>query len=144
GTAAAILFQRAGYDCKVFEQAPTFARIGAGINVAPNSTRIFRALGLEDRMKEAGIQPRLKFSRQWDTGEVMFTVPVPELRKRFDGPLLAFHRGALLDVLGSALAPGSVEFGKRLAGLSRAGEAVRLDFADGSSAEADIVIGADG
>ena len=59
GTTAAILLQRAGYECKVYEQASAHARVGAGINLAPNSTRIFRELGLEPQMKKVGIQPKL-------------------------------------------------------------------------------------
>lgn len=144
GTTAAILLQRAGYDCKVYEQAPAHARVGAGINLAPNSTRIFRELGLEPQMKKVGIQPRLKFSREWDTGEVLFTVPVPELQERYGAPFFAFHRGDLAEVLASALQPDTLLYGKRLAGMETRGETVRLEFSDRSSAEADLVIGADG
>jgi 6-hydroxynicotinate 3-monooxygenase len=144
GTTATLLFQRAGYECKLYEQAPAFAHIGAGINVAPNSTRIFRELGLEEKMLAAGIQPKLKFSRTWDTGEVTYTVPVPELRERYNAPLLAFHRGALQDVLCSELQPGSVEFDKRLVGINEQADSVVMAFADGSTAEADVVIAADG
>ena len=144
GTTLAILLQQAGYECRVYEQASTAARVGAGINLAPNSTRIFRALGLEERMKQVGVQPRLKFSRQWDTGEVLFTIPIPELTRRYDGPFFAFHRGDLADALISGAKPGSIAFGKRLIGLETRGETTRLAFADGSTAEADIVVGADG
>lgn len=144
GATLAILLQRAGYDCHVYEQAPAMARVGAGINLAPNSTRIFRHLGLEPRMREIGIQARLKFSREWDTGEAIFTVPVPELVERYGAPFFAFHRGDLAEVLTSAVKPGTLHWGKRVEGLDTRGDAVRLAFADGTSAEADAVVGADG
>jgi 6-hydroxynicotinate 3-monooxygenase len=140
GTTLAIQLQRAGYPCKVYEQAPAFARVGAGINLAPNSTRIFRELGLEPQMKRVGVQARLKFSREWDSGKFLFTVPVPELVERYGAPFFAFHRGDLQDALSSALEPGTIEFNKRLVGLS----GTKLAFADGTSAEADAVVGADG
>lgn len=144
GTTLAILLQRAGYDCHVYEQAPAMARVGAGINLAPNGTRVFRALGLEERMWRTGIQAKLKFSRAWDTSEVLFTVPVPELVERYGAPFFAFHRGDLAEVLASALAPGTLHWGKRVAGLETRGETVRLAFADKTTAEADAVVGADG
>lgn len=144
GSLLAILLQRAGYECVVYEQAPVMARVGAGINVAPNSTRIFRALGLEPRMRQAGIQARLKFSREWDSGKELFTVPVPQLVERYGAPFFAFHRGDLQEILTSELKPGSLKCGKRLVGLEPRGEEVRLTFADGTSADADMVVGADG
>lgn len=144
GTMLAILLQRAGYTCHVYEQAPAMARVGAGINLAPNSTRIFRQLGLEPRMRAVGIQARLKFSRQFETGEVLFTVQVPQLVERYGAPFFAFHRGDLQDVLVSALQPGTFHCGKRVVGLDTRGDAVRLAFADGTSADADAVVGADG
>jgi 2-polyprenyl-6-methoxyphenol hydroxylase-like FAD-dependent oxidoreductase len=144
GATLGILLQRAGYDCQVYEQAPSMARVGAGINLAPNSTRIFRELGLEPQMRSIGIQARLKFSRAWDSGRVLFTVPVPELVERYGAPFFAFHRGDLAEVLTSALKPGTVHWGKRVTGLDTHGDTVRLGFADGTSAEADAVVGADG
>lgn len=144
GTCAAILLQQRGYGCTVYEQAPAYARVGAGINLAPNSTRIFRAMGLEDQMLAAGIRPRVKYSREWDSGKILFTIPVPELEARYAAPFLAFHRGDLQRVLTSAVAPDTFRFGKRLAGLAPRGNGAVLSFEDGSSATADIVIGADG
>jgi len=144
GLTIGIALQQAGYECIIFEQAPALAKIGAGINVAPNSTRIFRKLGLEKEMLAAGIQPRLKFSRDWATGERLFTVPVPELRERYQAPLIAFHRGALQEVLFNALRPGSLVCGKHLQALSQKDDGVTLAFADGTVAQADLVVGADG
>src|SRR5690554_3350352 len=103
GLLVALMLQRSGHACTVYEQAPVLAKVGAGINVAPNSTRIFRALGLEEQMLAAGIRPKLKFSREWNTGEVLFTVPVPDMQERYGAPFQAFHRGALQEVLYAAL-----------------------------------------
>jgi salicylate hydroxylase/6-hydroxynicotinate 3-monooxygenase len=120
------------------------ARVGAGINLAPNSTRIFRQLGLEEKMRQIGIQAHRKLSRQWDTGKVLFTVDVPQLVVRYGAPFFAFHRGDLAEALASALKPGTLHCGKRVIGLDSQGSAVRLGFADGTRAEADVVVGADG
>jgi 2-polyprenyl-6-methoxyphenol hydroxylase-like FAD-dependent oxidoreductase len=62
GGTAAILLQQAGYDCALYEQAREVQRVGAGINFAPNSTRIFRSIGLEPdagrrRTAQAQVEP---------------------------------------------------------------------------------------
>jgi salicylate hydroxylase/6-hydroxynicotinate 3-monooxygenase len=54
------------------------------------------------------------------------------------------HRADLHDALASAVPGEIVHLGKKLVGLDHAGARVSLRFADGSSAAADAVIGADG
>jgi salicylate hydroxylase/6-hydroxynicotinate 3-monooxygenase len=54
------------------------------------------------------------------------------------------HRADLHDALLSALPAESIHLGKRLAGLDTRAGGVVLTFADGSTAQADAVIGADG
>jgi 6-hydroxynicotinate 3-monooxygenase len=46
--------------------------------------------------------------------------------------------------MGTALTRDSLQFNKRLRSLTDSGDVVRLDFEDGTQAEADLVIGADG
>ena len=45
-TLAAVLHQR-GFDVTVYEQAPEFVRLGAGIQMTPNAMRVLRGIGLE-------------------------------------------------------------------------------------------------
>ena len=144
GTLAAILLQRAGHEAIVYEQAPQLTRIGAGINLGSNVMKIMRHVGLEARMNSIGLVPRKGASRLWDTGEVLFQRPYQEWAARFGAHHLIMHRGDLLEVLCSALQPDTLQFGKRLVGMEPAGAGTRLAFADGSRAEASIVIGADG
>ena len=54
------------------------------------------------------------------------------------------HRGDLHDALLSALPAEIIHLGKKLVGLDQAAGHVTLTFADGSRAQADAVIGADG
>ncbi|WP_205648868.1 FAD-dependent monooxygenase [Acuticoccus kandeliae] len=144
GVTAAIFLQRAGFPVKVYDQAPAFARVGAGINLAPNGMRVLESLGLGDALAAVGVRPRTKLSREWQSGEILFTVPVDDLVALYGAPFMAFHRGDLQEVLVGALDPDTLVFGKRLVGLETRGEANTLAFADGTNAEADIVIGADG
>ena len=52
GLTAALCLARKGFDVEVFEQAPEFSEIGAGIQLSPNCTRVLHHLGLEKRMEK--------------------------------------------------------------------------------------------
>ena len=62
----------------------------------------------------------------------------------YDAPYLCMHRADLHDALASAVPADIVHLNKKLAGLEQKGGRVTLRFADGSSAMADAVVGADG
>jgi len=145
GTTAGIMLQQRGYDVAVYEQAPVLQRIGAGIHLHSNTMRVMQAIGVDKRMFEIGISPRNWYSREWDTGRILFEPSMEEWTRRFGIPHLIMHRGDMQAVLTDALKPENMKFGKRLEGLdeSASGE-ITLAFADGSKAKADIVIGADG
>ncbi len=145
GLAAAALLPAAGFDVKVYEQAPEFTRLGAGINLSSNVMRVLRRIGIADDLVRAGVNPDRWISRQWDTGEVLLEFPLKGADvARYGEPYLAVHRGDFHALLLGAVQPGSIEFGKRLVDLDVVGNVVRLGFEDGGKAEADIVIGADG
>src|SRR5262249_12542453 len=76
------------------------------------------------------------------TGELMRELPMPE--SLFGAPYLCMHRGDLHEALASVLPPEIIHPGKKLLGLDERGSRVALTFEDGSHADADIVIGADG
>ena len=44
--------RRAGIDVQVYEQAPRFARIGAGIQMMPNSMKVLRRIGVEEKVRD--------------------------------------------------------------------------------------------
>src|SRR6266704_6738539 len=76
-TAAATL-RRIGADVRVYEQAPRFARIGAGIQMMPNSMKVLRQIGVEARVIDTSFKPYSHLNREWDTGKVMRELPMPE------------------------------------------------------------------
>jgi 6-hydroxynicotinate 3-monooxygenase len=139
------LLQRAGFDVKVYEQAPAFSRIGAGIILSANAMKVVRRLGVEPLVLEHGIKAECFISRAWDTGATLYEIAFDaESEARFGGPYVNIHRGDLHAVLEKGVAPGSIAFDHRLLALEEAGDAMRLVFANGTSVRADIVIGADG
>lgn len=145
GLTAAGFLQRAGFAVKVYEQAPTFSRIGAGIILSANVTKVLRRLGLEADLVAAGIKSDRYVSRAWDSGETMYEIVFDAAsERRYGGPYVHIHRGDLHAVLERGVAPGTIAFGHHLQDLQDAKDAMRLVFANGATAEADIVVGADG
>jgi 6-hydroxynicotinate 3-monooxygenase len=144
GTTAGILLQRAGFNVTVYEQAPELQRIGAGIHLHQNVTRIMGALGLATEMMSVGLSPITWLSREWDTGRILFDLPLKDWEKKYGAPHLIMHRGDLQGFLSSKLKPGTLLLNKRLVALEERSAGMVLQFSDGSRAEADIVIGADG
>jgi 6-hydroxynicotinate 3-monooxygenase len=145
GLALAGFLARKGVDVTVYEQAREFQRIGAGIQMSPNAMRVLRALGLEPGLRRVAFYPPAWSHRVWDTGEHLADLTFgAEAEERYGAPYLLMHRGDLHAALFSAVAPELIAFDKKLVGLDRSGSGVTLRFADGSSAHADAVVGADG
>jgi salicylate hydroxylase/6-hydroxynicotinate 3-monooxygenase len=142
GLAAAATLRQVGVDVQVYEQAQRFARIGAGIQMLPNSSRVLRGIGVEAKLRTSAFEPYSHLNRVWDTGEVKRELPMPE--SLFGAPFLCMHRADLHEALYSVLPPEVVHLNKKLVGLDQANGQVTLSFADGTKAQADAVIGADG
>jgi 6-hydroxynicotinate 3-monooxygenase len=145
GLSAAGFLQRYGFEVKVYEQAPVFSRIGAGIILSANVTKVLRRLGIEDALIAAGIKSQRYVSRAWDSGKTLYEIVFDrENELRFGGPYVHIHRGDLHAVLEMGVAPGTIAFDHRMMELKQSGDTLRLLFANGARAEADIIIGADG
>lgn len=145
GMTVAGFLQRAGFSVTVYEQAPAFSRIGAGIILSANVTKVLRRLGLEQMVVDIGIKADCYISRAWDTGETMYKIEFDaESEARFGGPYANIHRGDLHAVLEKGVAPGSIAFNHRLVALDETRDTIGLVFDNGARVAADMVIGADG
>ncbi|MBV8827567.1 MAG: FAD-dependent monooxygenase [Hyphomicrobiales bacterium] len=145
GLTVAGFLQRAGFPVMVYEQAPTFSRIGAGIILSANAMKVLRRLGVEDELVRTGIKPQCYVSRAWDTGATMYEIYFDAAsEKRFGGPYINIHRGDLHDVLAQAVAPKTIAFDHQLVDVKKSQGRYLLSFRNGGTAQADIVIGADG
>ena len=59
GLTAALALLRSGIDCDLYEQAPELREVGAGLQLAPNGTRVLFALGLEPAVRRDGVDGHL-------------------------------------------------------------------------------------
>ena len=145
GLVVGALLQQRGQTVRIFEQSSAFTRLGAGINLSPNVMRVLHAIGAEQRLLEIGIRPISWVSRDLRSGEVMFEYPMRDVMEtQFGAPYITIHRGDFHEVLVDAVAPGTIEFGKRMTALEQRTDGVRIHFERHGSIDADFVIGADG
>jgi 6-hydroxynicotinate 3-monooxygenase len=145
GLTCAGFLQRQGFPVTVYEQAPAFSRIGAGIILSANVMKVLRRLGLERALLDVRIRPDAFVSRASDSGATLHELTLDaESEARFGAPYINIHRGDLHGVLETALEPGTIAFNHCLTGLERKGSALELAFANGARHPADIVVGADG
>jgi 6-hydroxynicotinate 3-monooxygenase len=145
GLATAAALRKVGIEVTVYEQARQFARLGAGIQVGCNAMKVLRGLGLEQRMRKQSFYPRSWNNRDWRTGDIKFDMIFGESAEaKFGAPYLLAHRGDLHGALASAVPDECVRLNHKLVGLDEVTDGVRLSFADGATAVADAVVGADG
>jgi 2-polyprenyl-6-methoxyphenol hydroxylase-like FAD-dependent oxidoreductase len=142
GLTVAATLRRAGFDVRIYEQAGRFARVGAGIQMMPNSMKVLRRIGIEERVRHIAFQPYSHLNRVWNTGEVLRELPMPE--DLFGAPYLCMHRGDLHEALLNAVPSELITLHKKLVGLDQGPSQVTMSFDDGTTAQADLVIGADG
>lgn len=145
GLAAAAALRRFGFAPQVYEQARVFTRLGAGIQMSPNAMHVLRGLGLEASVRRTAFQPRTWANREWDSGAMKYELALGQTAEALYGaPYLQMHRADLHSALLSAVPDDAIELGRRLVDAEPGAAGVRLAFEDGGTAEADLVIGADG
>ena len=147
GLTLALALRQRGMAAEVFEQAPELTEIGAAVALSANATRELRRLGVLDGITAASTEPTELIYRNWRDGRRIAAHPVRQdlqYQKRFGAPYYGIHRADLQRVLSDAHGGAGLHLGHRLVDLVDRGGSIRLEFADGRSAEADLVVGADG
>jgi 2-polyprenyl-6-methoxyphenol hydroxylase-like FAD-dependent oxidoreductase len=143
GLTTAIALQQKGYNVKVYEAAPEIREVGAGLWVASNAMNILNRLGIADAVKQAG--NTLKSSALADhKGNILTKIDFNKIIAKYHNGTTAIHRGKLQNILFNAVKPGTVETNKRLKNIVSTEGGIHLTFEDGTDAESDILIGADG
>jgi 2-polyprenyl-6-methoxyphenol hydroxylase-like FAD-dependent oxidoreductase len=139
GVATAAALYRLGISATVYERRTELKEAGAGMMMWPNATRIIRKLGLLDAVIErSGINRN--FLVRSSRGRILMNLPLGA----FDTPALCVRRSDLLSILLSAVPRDSIRLGRDLTELEQTGSCVRLGFADGSTAQHDAIVAADG
>ncbi len=97
GLALAINLHERGVACRVFERAPEVRELGVGITLLPHAMREFTALGVGDKLLQAGIEnvESCFFNR---FGQLIYKEPRGKLAG-YQYPEVGIHRGKLHRIL---------------------------------------------
>jgi salicylate hydroxylase len=147
GLVLALALRERGIGFDVYEQAGELREIGAAVGLSANGTRELRRLGVGDQLEAVSVVPSALVFRRWDTGEVIADHPIGRdgaYEATFGAPWYGVHRVALLEALGRRLRGEGLNLDRRCVAINEHRSGVELTFADGASAEADVVVGADG
>ncbi|KWX00479.1 salicylate 1-monooxygenase [Carbonactinospora thermoautotrophica] len=145
GLTLAAALSRAGIRCQVFEQTRHLGEVGAGIQIAPNASRILHRLGLAPHLRRTAVRPAAIEMRRWDDNQLIMRTPLGEECERlYEAPYYTIHRADLHQGLLELLPEGIVHLGLRCVGVEEKPDEVVLHFEGGPTATADVVVGADG
>ncbi|TYK51303.1 FAD-dependent oxidoreductase [Actinomadura decatromicini] len=144
GLGAALALARKGLRARVLEQASTFGEVGAGLQIAPNCTRILAEYGLLDEARELGVAPADMIMFDALDASELTRLDLRDLERRYGFPYLVMHRSDLHALLLRGCERAGVELvtDSRVDGL--AGDGTGVIRADGGVERADVVIAADG
>jgi salicylate hydroxylase len=159
--AAIALSKLPNVEVNIYEKATELREVGAGIRIGYNGWKVLRLLGAADGVRghhkinvfhryvalfklhiDGGIaRADIGFSNGI-TGEIVGSTQAESLPPRQQPHRV--RRTRLQSALVETVPSGIVHLKKALQHLSDLGDSVRLSFEDGSSVDADLVVGADG
>lgn len=144
GAASAKALSLLGANVTVYEQASEIKEVGAGIGLRPSTMDRFRRWGMLDAVADV--------SSASDYFEILTATGDPIMKEAWPGideyevetKTHLIHRGDFIDALLSVLPEGMVKLGHKLASIEDKGDRTAVTFTNGTTVEADLVVGADG
>ena len=100
GLATALACNRAGWRARVFERAPAFSEVGAGLQLGPNATRILHGWGLSEALRELAFFPPWIAVRSARDDRPLARMPLgDDIARRYGAPYATLHRADLHGLL---------------------------------------------
>lgn len=150
GLTAALCFERQGFCVTVFERAPVFHELGAGIQLSPNATRILKQLNVLPRLEGKAARPRHVALISAKTARPLLTLDLANAAERWGAPYLAAHRAALHAALYAEAASRpaiTIEMGTSVVDFHTRDDGVQAAVATadgGRIVQGTLLVGADG
>lgn len=148
GLAAALACARAGCHVRLYERAPAFSEVGAGIQMGPNVVRLLQGWDLQAALTEVAAFPERLQVRQALSGAELGVLRLGQtMVQHYGAPYATIHRADLHQLLLAALQQRDAVWlhaGKTVTRYVETPEAVDVQLDDGLEVEGDALIGADG
>ena len=158
GLAAALATAQAGHSVQLFERAPAFAEVGAGVQLGPNVTRILHGWGLAESLKAVAAFPDFLQVRSAQSGATLGRLSLGDAAlQRYGSPYVTIHRADLHGVLLDAVLKRpqvNLNLNAEVASFSQSDDGVTLQIKrkpgdkpnsdPGSDLLGEMLVGADG
>ena len=146
GLSTAFALSRKGLRVRVLERLAEFGEVGAGMQIAPNCTRILDDYGLLEEAKQLGVLPQGMVMRDAVDSSELTRLDLTDLEGRYGFPYMVIHRSDLHGIFLRACRRAGVELlnDQMVVDYETFDGGARAVLADGSTHEADVVIAADG
>jgi 3-hydroxybenzoate 6-monooxygenase len=148
GIAAALSLAQAGRAVHVIERAPAFGEIGAGIQIAPNASRVLDRLGILQEIRKNAVFPARIVWMDMVSGERLTHLDLGDrFIQRYGFPYMVLHRRDLLDALLNACRRHqniTLENGRNVEAIEDGADSMAVRCSDGSVYHADALVAADG
>ena len=131
-----------GLRVSVYEQASALGEVGAGVYVTPNAVRHLKRVGLGPAVEQWGARVGTGSSYFRHDGTPIAPVQVTDANGW--NATFGMHRADFVDLLAANVPAGIVFTGHRAVGFEQNDDLARVEFANGASVEADMVVAADG
>lgn len=148
GLAAALASSHAGWDVRLFERAPLFSEVGAGVQLGPNVVRRLQAWGLQRTLMDVAAIPAQLRVRSALNGAELACMPLgATMVDRYGANYLSIHRadlhGVLLQAVGER-AEMHVNAGQTVESVVQTPQVVTITTSARKTVEGDALIAADG
>ncbi|HVQ12237.1 MAG TPA: FAD-dependent monooxygenase [Vicinamibacterales bacterium] len=145
GLTLAIALRRYGLVVDIYEQTAELREVGAAVALSANATRFFEEFGLTPQLASHWFEVSALIFRDGRRGSIIGKHQVgATYRQRFGAPYIGIHRADLQAILSAAVGLDAIRLRKRLVAIDDTGARAALRFDDGTTSNADLVIGADG
>ncbi|MDD0815666.1 FAD-dependent monooxygenase [Curvibacter sp. HBC28] len=148
GLATALASARAGHRVRLFERAPVFSEVGAGIQISPNVVRVLQSWGLGEALQSVAAFPDRLQVRSALSGRHLGQLTLAGRAEALYGaPYATIHRADLHQLLLTAVqaqADVSLQLNTPVAVAEVGPEGVSLKTGPQKYVEGDVLVGADG
>ncbi|MFV7443211.1 FAD-dependent urate hydroxylase HpxO [Acinetobacter pittii] len=144
GLTTGIALKKFGHQVRIFEQTEKILPVGAAISLWSNGVKCLNYLGLTDKIAKLGGQMNDLAYVDGLTGDVMTQFSLLPLIEEVGQRPYPVARADLQNMLMDEFGRDQIYLGKKMVSLEDKADYVEVHFADGSSTQADLLIGADG
>ncbi|CAF0915572.1 unnamed protein product [Rotaria sordida] len=148
GMATALSFARAGIRVRLLEKNTELGEVGAGMQLAPNCSRLLDRLGILQQVQANAVFPKQIVWMDALSGERLTCIDLgKKFVKKFGYPYIVVHRADLFQALHQACLESSMvtmETNRTVTSVDERPKSIMVECADGMRYDCDMVVAADG